>query len=170
MNRFDIVGLTLAEVSLVLLFSFVAVFLPAYGHLRKELSAKTTAEDVQKQLLAANHKIAQLQQEVDNSRPNLRSVATPTCVEVNKATGWLFGAVIRGADSYEVLGEQFTLDTLLAKYAPALAQAKQDGCRHRIRIYFGQGVSVVDYDFALRRLEEYFYDTKLGLEQNTVVN
>lgn len=168
MNRFDIVGLTLAEVSLVLLFSFIAVFLPAYGHIHEQLAARTTPGDLQKQLLAANASNTRLQQELENSRPNLRSAATPTCVEVGKATGWLFAATIRGADTYQVLDQPYTLDDLLHKYAPALAEAAQAGCRQRVKVYLGQGVSAVDYDDALRRLEESFYDTKLGPEQNAV--
>ena len=174
MNRFDIVGLTLAEISLVLLFSFIAVFLPAYGHVRKELDSIKAATmltgDIQKQLADAKSENVRLQQEIENSRRNLRSVATPSCFEINKTTGWLFTAIIRGADRYEVLGQEFTFASLLAKYSSNLTQGKQDGCRQRVRIYFGNGVSVADYDYALRRLEEYFYDSKLGLEQNSVKN
>lgn len=169
MNRFDIVGLTLAEVSLVLLFSFIAIFIPAYSRARKE-AAKADAGDVQKQLDAAKLDNARLQKELENSRRNLRSVVTPSCVEISKATDWLFAATVRGADNYEVLDQQYTLDGLLAKYAAALAQAKQDDCVHRIRIYYGAGVSGLDYDLAIRRLEEHFYTQKLGLGQGTVAN
>lgn len=172
MNRFDIVGLTLAEISLVLLFSFVAIFVPSYARARKELDSvradKATTSDVKKQLLAANAENAQLQQELQNSRRNLRSVVTPSCVEISKATDWLFAAIVRGSDDYEVLGQQYTLNALLAKYSPALIEAKQDGCVHRIRIYYGQGVSGYDYDYSLRQIEEHFYTQKLGPEQSAV--
>jgi competence protein ComGC len=168
MNRFDIVGLTLAEISLVLLFSFIAIFVPSYARARKELDAKTnkaTNSDVEKQLIAAKAENTQLQQELQNSRRNLRSVVTPSCVEISKATDWLFTAVIRGSDDYEVQGQQYTLDALLAKYSPELVQAKQNSCVHRIRIYYGQDLSGLDYDYSLRRIEKHFYTQKLGPEQ-----
>jgi hypothetical protein len=171
MNRFDIVGLTLAEISLVLLFSFVAIFVPSYARARKELDAqanKATNSDIEKQLIAVNAENARLQQELQNSRKNLRSVVTPSCVEIGKATDWLFTAIIRGSDAYEVQGEQYTLDALLAKYSPALIQAKQNGCVHRVRIYYGQGLSGLDYDYSLRQIEEHFYTQKLGPEQGAV--
>jgi hypothetical protein len=171
MNRFDIVGLTLAEISLVLLFSFIAIFVPSYARTRQELASvktnKATANAVEKQLLAANKENVRLQQELENSRRNLRSVVMPSCVEISKATDWLFAATIRGSDDYEVLGQRYTFDGLMTKYSPALAQAKQDGCVHRIIIYYGQGVSGFDYDYALRRIEQPFYTKKLGPEEGT---
>ena len=161
MNRFDIVGLTLAEVSLVLLFSFIAIFVPAYSRARKVPDTGA----LEKQLAAATAENVKLRRELDEaSRRNLRSVVAPSCVEVGKATDWLFEAIIRGADDYEILGQQYTLGDLLAKYSSAQAQAKQDRCIHRIRVYYGMGVSVSDYDHALRRIEEDFYSQKLGPE------
>jgi hypothetical protein len=78
-NRFDIVGLTLAEISLVLLFSFVAIFVPSYARARKELDSvradKVTTSDVKKQLLNANAENAQLQQETLNCSKSYRTPA-----------------------------------------------------------------------------------------------
>lgn len=168
MNRSDIVGLTLAEISLALLFSFILIFAPAYSRAQRELDSsranKATAEDLQKKLAAADAENARLHEELENSRHNLRSVVTPSCVEINKATDWLFAATIRGADSYYVSGQQYSLNDLLTKYASALTQAKRDACIQRIRIHYGVGVPLPDYDYALRRIEEHFYTLKLGPE------
>lgn len=99
------------------------------------------------------------------SPPDLRSKATPSCVEKNKASDWLFTAVIHGADQYSIEGRDYTFTELLRTYQAQNAQAKQDGCVHRVKVYYSSGISGSDYDYALRQIEEVFYTRKLGVQQ-----
>ena len=172
MSRSDIVGLTLAEIALVLLFSFLALFVPAYARLNRTLT-KSGALNVAKlqtevnNATAANERLKaeneRLKTQIDKSRPNLRSAAMPTCAELNNAD-WLFTAVIRGADAYEINGNRYSLSTLLQAYATELSEASKNGCRHRVKVYYGKDVSLPEYDYALRKIEQSFYDLKLGPE------
>lgn len=165
MSRNDIVGLTLAEISLVLLFSFLALFVPAYARLNRKLkqSGAVDVAKLQTDLKNANASNESLKAEIENSRRNLRSAAMPTCAELNKAD-WLFTAVIRGSDSYEVNSNRYSLSTLLQTYAKELSEASTNGCRHRVKVYYGKDVSLPEYDYALRKIERSFYDLKLGPE------
>ncbi len=166
MNRIDIVGLTLAEIALVLLFSVLAVFAPAYQRSQRELRANNltsaTVRDYKEKLRAAEAETVNLKEELEKHRRDLRSVATPSCVEIDRAKDWLFTVTIRGADQYEIGGHELNLRELLDKYSAALELARKEACIHRIRLHYGTGVSGEDYDLALRRLEEYFYTRKLG--------
>jgi hypothetical protein len=164
-RQFDIVGLTLAEVALVLLFSFLVLFVPAYARLNRRIkqSGAVDVAKLQTDLTNALAENARLKAEIDKSRRNLRSAAMPTCAELNKAD-WLFTAVIRGADVYEVNGNKYSLDRLLQTYATELSEANKNGCRHRVKLYYGKDVSLTEYDYALRKIEQSFYDLKLGPE------
>ncbi len=165
MNRTDIVGLTLAEIALVLLFSFLALFVPAYARLNHKLkrSGATDVVRLQADLKNATAANAILKAEIEKSHRNLRSAAMPTCAELDKAD-WLFTVVIRGSDVYEVNGNKYSISMLLQTYTRELSEANKDGCRHRVKVYYGKDVSLPEYDYALRRIEQYFYDLKLGSE------
>ncbi len=165
MSRTDIVGLTLAEIALVVLFSFVAIFIPAYSRLSRKLRAYHAPDvaTLQSALKTAADENEKLKAEIESSRRNLRSAAVPTCAELNKAD-WLFTAVIRGPDSYEADGVAYSLSELLRRYSSDLSEASEEGCRHRVKLYYGRQVNLADYDYALRRIEQHFYDLKLGEE------
>lgn len=166
MSRSDIiVGLTLAEIALVLLFSFLALFIPAYSRLNRKvkLNGSIDVAKLQTDLKNATAANDRLKAEIEKSRRNLRSAAVPSCAELNNAD-WLFTAVIRGSDAYEVNGNRYSLRTLLQTYAPELSEANKNGCRHRVKLYYGKDVSLPEYDSALRKVEQYFYDLKLGQE------
>lgn len=161
MNRFDIVGLSLAEIALVLVFVVLAIFAPAYSHVQKELSfTKRDAESLRT-------KVGDLQKQLDDmkrfkaERPNLRSRATPSCFELNKTTDrWLTSIVVNGVNRYEVGGRQLTLKELLSEFSSEIAQGKRDDCRYSIRISSGKDVSGVDYQLALMQLGQTFYMTQ----------
>jgi hypothetical protein len=172
MGRIDIVGLTLAEIALVLLFC-LATLIPG---IRKTESGlidlgkqvqnlkKKAAQDAQT-IAHLRDENRELEGKFGASRPGLRSRATPSCSELGKAAGWLFAAVIRGRDSYEVNGDTMSLRDLLFANSEALKSAREGGCHHSIQLYYGAGVSGIDYDYALRRIEEYFYTKKMGPKQ-----
>jgi hypothetical protein len=165
MNRSDIVGYTLAEIALALLFCIIAVFGPAYARLSKQPNSvppKEKVAEIEQRLARAAAENAQLRKEIDDSRRNLRSVAMPSCAELNKSPDWLFTAIIRGPDTYEILGRPYTRADVLKNYSAQLDQAKRDGCRLRIRISYQPGLDTSDYVQGLRRIEENFYTLKLG--------
>jgi hypothetical protein len=165
-SRSDIVvGLTLAEIALALLFSFLALFIPAYARLNRKLKLYSAVDvyKLQNDLKSATVTNETLRAEIDKSRRNLRSAAIPACAELN-SSDWVFTAIIRGSDIYEVNGNKYSLNGILQTYATELSEAKKNGCRHRVKVYYDRNVSLLEYDSALRRVEQYFYDLKLGAE------
>jgi len=165
MNRFDIVGLSLAEISLVLVFVLLAVFAPAYSRVSREAQTKTHDVDV------LRAKVTELQKQVDESaslikqfgaeRPNLRSIATPSCFELNKTPNrWIGSVIVRGVNVYDLNGKQLGLTDLLSEFSDEIAQGKRDGCRHSIRVSSGEGVSGMEYQSALMQLGQTFYMTQ----------
>jgi hypothetical protein len=163
-SRSDIVGWTLAEISLALLFAFLVLLIPAYARLNRKLN-DSSKPDVAAELknVVAENKV--LKAEIEKSRRNLRSVATPSCAELGKASDWLFTATIRGSDSYDVGANRYTLAGLAQAYSHDIAEATRNGCRLRVKLYYGAEVSAAEYDAALRKIEQRFYDLKLGSER-----
>jgi hypothetical protein len=171
MSRLDIVGLSLAETALVLLFVLLGAFAPAYAHL-KHIFRSDNAEiahlnaqlaKAQQNLSTAQDHLAMLQQEFAADRPKLRSRATPSCFELNKTSDrWLFTLVVRGADKYEVDGRIFTFPDLLKAHSREIEQGHQDDCRFSIKIASGDDVSGMEYEAAEIRLGQVFYMTQAG--------
>lgn len=56
------------------------------------------------------------------------------------------------------------ISALLQTYSRQLSEANKAGCRHRVKVYYGKDISLSEYDYALRRIEQYFYDLNLGSE------
>jgi hypothetical protein len=165
MNRLDIVGLSLAEIALVLVFGVLAIFAPAYSRLKKELRSTNSVSlplrdqitSLQQQLRKAQVENSTLREQFVAQRPNLRSKQTPSCMELHKAATWLFTAVVLGADRYEIDGQKYTLQELLTTYSSATSSAKQDGCVQSIKISCGENVSGSQYQTALVQLGQSFY-------------
>jgi hypothetical protein len=165
MTRIDVVGLTLAEIALALLFCVVAVFAPSYARLEKQLRDRPDPN----QLKALQNKILELQTDNDRLKRDLqavkqgaRSKQTPSCIEIGKAAGPLFTTTIRGEDRYDLDGASLTFQQIRVRFEEILSAAKSDECVQSIRVYYGPEVSVQEYDSALRRIEQLFYVTKLG--------
>jgi hypothetical protein len=160
-TRIDIVGLTLAEIALAMLFCFIAVFAPSYARATQEIKRRPEP----KELAELKRKNEDLQREIEKLKGSIRdarSKQTPSCIELGKARGPLFTVTIRGGNEYEVEGSSLTLETLRASFSDALLDATRNKCVHSIRVNYGAEVSVQDYDLALRRIEQSFYTTKLG--------
>jgi hypothetical protein len=165
MNRFDIVGLSLAEISLVLVFILLAVFAPAYSRVSREAKAKTHDIEV------LHAKLMELQKQVDESaslikrfgaeRPNLRSIATPSCFELNKTSSrWLGTVIVRGVNNYELDGQELSLNDLVSQFSHEIAQGTRDACRFSIKVSSSEGVSGVEFQSALMQLGQTFYLTQ----------
>lgn len=169
MFRMDIVGLTLAEVTLVLLFSLMAIFVPQQG--AQENDAKVLQQKIKnlqqnesalkQQVASLEREIQQLRKRFESPRPDLRSKATPTCFEIDR-TDWLFSVTIHGSDSFEIAGKMMTLDDILNTYKEQMRTAKTKGCIHRVQVFYGREISTAEYDTALRRLEGWFSTAKRG--------
>jgi hypothetical protein len=174
MRHIDIVGLSLAELSLALIFVVLALPPPGSDSSHSQAAAAIRqAGQLNLQLAGANRQIAELQAEkyrlqgrvdaFNASRPNLRSVALPSCAEIKLTSDWLFTAAIQGQDRYEVEGVgTVTIAQILERFHNEMEEGRIHGCVQRVRVRVGKNISAEDYDFALRRLEQYFYPKKLG--------
>jgi Tfp pilus assembly protein PilE len=163
--RTDLLGWTLAELALALLFAFFAAFVPSYvaevqriKRLEAEAKKAVTAADVEK-LRKEN---SDLRSGIEASRKDLKSKLTPPCAELDKNSTWLFTATVTSRDSFDIEGEAFTLDGIERKYAEQLKEAKRRGCIEKARIYIKAGMSAGDFDYAYKRLGSDFYLASLG--------
>jgi hypothetical protein len=117
---------------------------------------------LQKQVESLKKKNEHQNKDLEAAAKRLRSVAMPSCLETGAAGDWLFTAIIRSRDSYEVDGKIDSLRQVLDTYGAALDSARSKGCKQSIQVYIGADAAGIEYDFALRRIEEYFYTKKLG--------
>src|ERR1700674_5775902 len=116
MSRTDIVGFTLAEIALVILFAVLVLFLPQgqtqendAQALRQKVKSLEESESVLKQRITSFEKEREeLKQRFQSPRADLRSRAVPTCFEIDK-TDWLFSVTIRSNDVFEIAGKEMSL-------------------------------------------------------------
>jgi hypothetical protein len=168
MRRIDVVGLSLAELSLALLFAFLAITLPNLERLKHlEKVSRDRADDAERKLsdrkaptLAAKAGMSVAKGAQD---AKLRSAARPSCIEMKVADGALLSVTINGVDEYAVEGlGSVSLIELTKQYSGALDEGLRLGCVHVAEVYLAPGISAVDYDSALRKIESYFYTRKRG--------
>jgi cell division septum initiation protein DivIVA len=165
MSKIDIVGFTLAEIALVILFAVLVLFLPQKERqenevqtLRQKIKRLEESESTLKQRIASLEKE---RQQFQSPRPDLRSKAIPTCFEIDK-TDWLFSVTIRGKDVFEIAGKDMSLTDLLKSYDAQMKSAKAKGCIHRVEVFYDPEISIAEYDTGLRRLEAWFSTAKRG--------
>src|SRR5260370_42424875 len=99
MRRVDIVGLTLAELSLAILFAFLILVLPsrarvvAKNHqIAAELSqVRATLEKAQSDVQRLAARLA-----LHEALQRGKSKATPSCAETGFANQWLFTTTVKG--------------------------------------------------------------------------
>jgi len=58
------------------------------------------------------------------------------------------------SNQYQIDGETYSIESVLAKYSKELSEASRNGCRHRVKVYFAPDIPLAEYDIAL--------DAKLG--------
>jgi hypothetical protein len=159
----DIIGYTLAEISLVLVFSLMA----ERTHAVNKVNALTT------QLRNANLTVIDLQKKIVNSTPRpqtpsphqgKRSNAPPSCAEDGLSTDWLFTGSIVGSDRYRVNGEELSFQEITDRFRKQIAEGRDRACVQRVQVSFSPALSSPDYDRAIRQLEKLFYVKKLGPE------
>jgi hypothetical protein len=161
----DLLGWTLAELALALLFALFAAFAPSYLAEVKRIqqlqaAAKNSVSRDEAEELRLENIALRLQLEA--SRKDLRSKITPPCSELDKDSGTLFTATVESRDFFEIEGKTMRLDQILRKYANQLADAKARGCVQQAHIYFDPTISATDFDYATKRLGMYFYLGSLG--------
>lgn len=180
MIKSDLLGWTLAEIALALLFALLAAFAPSYRNvamrnkgLEEEIknAASLAAENdrlraenlaLQSELAALRLENAELRSMSVAPRSDLKSIVLPSCAELNKNSDWLFTATVIAEDSFEINGRALTLAGIRKEFAEQLADAKKQGCVQRIHVSFEEGMSAQVYDSALKGLRRWFYPTSLG--------
>jgi hypothetical protein len=168
LRRADIIGYTLAELALALLFAFILISLHSRERLTKGVSGlESEVRDLNRQLIQAKQESDVLKRQVPAkgsvAKISLRSSAPPSCIEIGLTSEPLFTTVIRGRDSFDVNGSSFTLSELLARFNQDVSAARATGCFHSIKLMVSPTLGAADYDFALRKIEQNFYTKKLGL-------
>jgi predicted nuclease with TOPRIM domain len=169
MSKIDIVGFTLAEIALVILFAVLVLFLPQKERQENEAQAfrqrikslEETQSVLRQQIASLEKEREQLRQRFQSPRADLRSKAIPTCFEIDK-TDWLFSVTIRRNSVFEISGKDMTLNDLLKSYDTQIKSAKAKGCIHRVQVFYDPEISAAEYDTGLRRLEAWFSTAKKG--------
>lgn len=166
MNRLDIVGWTLAELALVLLFALIAIMVPAYSRMQKRAEASALDESskssLQLEVAHLHQENVQLQASLEASRRGLRSSAKPSCLELGKGPDYLFTVTIKLDGGYEVLGQRYSIDGLLSAYRSPLEEADRNRCAQRIRVSYEPGVGTSEYYSSLQLLSEHFFIKPVG--------
>jgi hypothetical protein len=164
--RIDVLGLTLAETALVLLFAIFSALLASKAEENRALKRATGQQEqiaaLQRDLNSERQSNSDLSRRMAALLPKLRSSAFPSCAETGKAQGWLFTATVRGRDAYEIDGDRLTLADLIKKYSEPLREASTAECRQRIRLYVSNEISGEEYEYAMRRVSQYFYVGYMG--------
>lgn len=175
-NGSDIIGYTLAEIALVLLFAIVAVFLPPYSKASQQLKEVDKANrEVAKQreeVRLLKNQLAELQTRSANEprAADLKSKQTPSCKELGIESGFLFTTTITSADTYVVNGEYVNSDQLRNMFREALNVAASKQCKESVRVLYSARVSTAEYDEALRKIEQLFYVSRGGLASGVAAN
>lgn len=173
MNKSDLLGWTLAELSLALLFAFLATLSPSFRHNMAQNKQQVDAANKITTLITQNVHLesentalrsenSDLHSMFTASRIGLKSKQLPSCAELNNNSEWLFNTTIISEDSFEIAGKMFTLNDIRQKYANDIADAKKQGCVQRIQVSFDGEMSARVYDSAIKRLKQLFYPTSLG--------
>lgn len=168
MSRTDIVGYTLAEIALLLLFAITAVFVPTYARLSSKLKVeKSVSRKSSAEVEALKNTISELQAKSGPSKTprdgvGLRSKQLPSCIEKGSATTWLFSATATSSNTYLLNGEIISRDEIKKRFGPQLALSEKQECRQSIQLFYSPRISLSDYDLALRKMEGLFYVTRLG--------
>lgn len=152
----DMIGITLSELAFVVLFSLAAALVPS------QFEQENLTASLQGEMESLKRQNTELKRQVVTMQSELRSKAKPTCVEAGIAKGWLFTTTIRGRNAYELNGRIMSLEEILSANRQALLVAEKEECLHRIKLFYGLGVAGIDYDYALRRIEEPFATKKMG--------
>ena len=160
-RRDDVLGLTLAEVGLFVVFILLLVGL--------------TKPDLAEKLRGAEEMIRTLDMRLNHARANwaaarerirflqgqlqeLQSPQRPSCREAGVADGFLFSLTIEGRQRLRLAGGQlFTFPELLEFFRSDLEDANRGRCVHAISVSYIPDVSIDAYDAALRELEQHFY-------------
>jgi hypothetical protein len=168
MSRTDIVGYTLAEIALLLLFAITAVFFPTYSRLSSKLKVeKSVSKKSSAEVESLKNTISELQAKPGTPKTphdafGLRSKQLPSCIEKGSATTWLFSATATSSNTYLVNGEMMNRDQIKSRFASPLELAEEQQCRQSIQLFYAPSISLPDYDLALRKMEGLFYVTRLG--------
>ncbi len=190
MNREDVIGITLAELTLVLLFIFIIIFFvtSSAGHDNQALKeALTSQEDLiamQLEEIAAlksdrdriteshareidrrSQTIERLTNALSGLRAEneqLRSKFKPSCYERGYAPSVIGSVLILGADRYSIAGKETDIAGIRKHFAKELTTAEAVGCVQTIRTNYSGKISLDEYYAGLRKLERLFYISKGG--------
>lgn len=160
-----LLGLTLAEISLTLLF---AVLLVATIALSRAKTNTRTIESLSRENSELQLDNSRLHNENEVLRASLRSETLrlrsrmkPSCREL-KGIAPLFDVVIMSADEFRIDEREFDFKSLTRQFQKEQVSAEDLGCVHTIRVRFVSNISTDEYVRGLSRLESTYYVQKLG--------
>jgi len=160
-GRNDIIGYTLAEIALLLLFAIIAIFLPKYSTLSAHLRAQTASRLLLEKEVAALKEQLALVKPPGASPAGLRSRQMPSCIERKLASGPIFSAVALSNGKYRVGGEELTASEIRSRFAEQIADADKHECRQRIQLGYSTGMSAEQFVQAQVQMENWFYVSKI---------
>lgn len=186
MNREDVIGITLAELTLVLLFIFIIIFFVTSSAGRDNQALKEALTSQEELLALQLEEIAALKTDKENlvherqrrdqvmkrlanaltvlrtENEQLRSKFKPSCYERGYAPSVIGKVIILGADLFSVGGKKMTLSEIKKHFAQELSAAEALGCVQTIRTNYSGSLSLDEYYSGLRKLERLFYISKGG--------
>ena len=154
-----ILGLTLAELSLFIVFSMTLLFVI-------QSRDKTDKEDLQETLAQMQKEKELLEEKLETERTQLRnlklrSAAKPSCTNERFGMDILFDTVVVAKREFNISGDRYTFRQLRRRYSKQLNEAEKLGCVHRVRVSFRQVLDADAYNDSLKALDTLFYVKKL---------
>ena len=161
MNSEDIFGVTLGELSFIILF-VVLIFLAKSLHNSNE----DIIEKYKRQLDEVNNKIAVLEDEnkkLADELQKLKSNIPPGCREKYRKgyVGNFYGDkfTIIDSDVYHYNNKNFNYHELINYLADDLKNAEEHGCFLQIQVGFNKNISTNEFVTAKSKLDKHFYVT-----------
>ena len=170
-NYRPIVSLTLAEISLLLAFSFAILFshsenkVTSLDEIRKNNAYKTVQMDILKRLISRKEQtIEELQRDIEENNSVITkykdrfgglSNIPPPC---EGKGGSLFNVWVLSPNHFHVDGVTYDFNGLVEKYRVQNKIFETGGCKVRIIAHVGPAISARDFTLGINRLKgEYYY-------------
>ena len=181
--RQDVIGTTLAELTLLLLFLVIAAFFFVNDSKSTPIPIKTNVQkdEVQKlktRLRQMEFEKVELKNQLNDlkllteslqnqlNRPGLTSNQTPTCHELKLAPTWIAEIGIIGVNRFKVNDNIYNYTELVKHFKDDLKFAEQQGCNHCVKFWFNKNISTVVYHDSLTKLQKLFIVTPIGNRKN----
>ena len=159
----DIISITLAELSMVLLFLIIII---SFSDSISSQNNQNKKSYNKKDILVLQAKLERKELELIQIKKKLKSKQLPSCTAKGFAKGFLDTVTILSLDQYEISDHQYSYSELKQFYQKKVLSAREIGCVHSIKVRYEKSIALEHYLKALKRLEQWFYIKRIKEDRN----